>query len=355
MKTVMIYPDPKSEKGIANYSINLLKKLPDVESITYEVGNPWTLFKQLPKILKYEKIHIQHEYNGLKMFGIPWYFLLTILGTIFDKQIFLTMHTVQSQTEKYSESKIRTYLRKALYRSLNRHINGTTKKIIAHAEFFKNILIKEYNIPKEKIKVISHGIMEDIKLKDKEQAKKELGLSGPIYLLIGTMVPDHGISTILEQAGKIGATILVVSNPEYGRENYIDLCKRIVEKNRFENYVRFDFKEIPDKLWWDYFSAADLILLPYVGGIGSGIFADGIAARKPMVTSNIKYFREIAEKYNCVELSRTDEDFPRVINEMMKPENYERVVRGCQKYFDENNLTVVAEKHKEVYNDNRTR
>jgi len=360
MKITMIHPTPESEKGISAYSQNLIESLRkqdvNADEITFTSGKSFSLFKKIPKILKYKIIHLQHEYNLLGGFGIPYFFLLTILGTIFCKKIIITMHTVQSQNQEFEGSKLKTFLRKQLYKRQNGHIDATTKLIIVHAQFFKDILVKEYDISEEKIKVIPHGIIENIKITDKEQAKKELNLSGPVYLIIGTFVPDHGADIILKQADKIGKTILVVSNPSGGNDrnkekiqNFMNLNKRIVEKNRFERIVRFDLREISDELWWKYFYAADLVLLPYRGGIGSGIFADSMAVKKPVVASNIKYFNEIAEKYKCIKIAKSDEDFPRIMKEAMIPENYEKMVLECQRYFNENNLTIVAKKYKEIY------
>lgn len=361
MKIAMIFPNPKSEKGIAKYSLDLIKNLKkqDVNIIeeTFIAGKFWTLFKKIPKLLKFDVVHLQHEYNLLGGYSIPYFFLLTILGTIMGKQIVITMHTVLSQKQEFEGSKLKTFLRKLLYRSQNRHINGTTKLIIVHAQFFKDILVNEYSIPEDKIKVMPHGIIENIKQIDKEEAKKELNLSGPVYLMIGTCVADHGHDIVINQADKIGKTILVVSNPfsitndrnVEKIQNFVDLNIKIVEKNRFEKYVRFDLKEIPDNLWWKYFCASDLVLLPYKGGIGSGIFADAMAVKKPVVASNIKYFREIAKEYDCIKIAKSDKDFPRAIKSAMNPRNYKKMALECQRYFDENNLTVVAKKYNEIY------
>jgi len=363
-KIVMVYPHIKSEKGISAYSSNLVNSLRkqnvEIDEVTFTAGKFWSLFKNMPNLLKYKTIHLQHEYNLLGGYGIPYFFLLTILGTIFQKKIIITMHTVLSQSQQFEGSKIKTFLRKFLYNRQNRHIDGTTKLIVVHAQFFKDILVMEYGVPEEKIKVIPHGIIENIKNEktiNKEQAKKELGLSGPVYLMIGTLIPDHGADIILKQADKIGKTILVVTNPLGGNDrnkekiqNYIWFCKSIIKAKGFEKYVRLDFKEIGYGLWWKYFVASDLILLPYKGGIGSGIFADALAVGKPVIASNIKYFREIYNKYDCINLARDDKDFPRVIKYAMMPENYKKMLLGCRRYFDENNLTVVAKKYKAIYN-----
>jgi len=361
MDTIMVYPHPKTEKGISAYSINLIESLKEqgliIKEETFISGKFFSLFKKIPNLLKYNIIHLQHEYNLLGLYGTPYFFLLNILGKIFRKKIIITMHTVLSQSQEFTGSKLKTFLRKLLYKKQNKCINKNSKLIIVHAQFFKDILVEEYNIPKEKIKVIPHGIIKNISQLDKEQAKKDLNLLGNVFLMIGGMIPDHGMDIVLKEADKIGKTILVVSNPfsttndrnSKKRKNYVRLCEEIVKKNRFEKEVRFDFKKIPNDLWWKYFNASDLVLLPYKGGIGSGIFADAMAVRKPVVASNIKYFKEISNKYGCIKTVESTQPFSHTINKVMNPKNYEKMIKECQRYFDENNLTVVAKKYMALY------
>ncbi len=357
MKTIMVYPTHESEKGISAYSSNLIdsmhKQEIDISEETFIAGKPFSLFGKISKLLKYDIIHLQHEYNLLGNYGLPYFIVLSKLK---KKNLIVTMHTVLSQNQKFEGSKLKTFLRKFLYRLQNKHINKTSNLIIVHAKFFKDILVNEYNIPENKIKVIPHGIIENIKTISKEEAKRELNLSGPVYLIIGGMVVDHGHDIILKQADKIGATILVVANPDGGNDRnlekvkqFVELNEKIVKDNKFEKYVRFDFQPVSYELWWKYFSASDIILLPYKGGIGSGIFADAMAMKKPVVASDVTYCREIANEYNCIKIAKTDQDFPQTIRIVMKKENYGKICQGCQRYFDENNLTMVAKKYKEIY------
>ena len=90
--------------------------------------------------------------------------------------------------------------------------------------------------------------------------------------------------------------------------------------------------------------------MPYRGGIGSGIFADAMAAKKPVISSNIPYFREIANKYDCLKIAKNDNDFSSVINESIKPKNYKKMIKGCRKFIEENGLTPISKKYKELYN-----
>lgn len=267
------------------------------------------------------------------------------------------MHTVLSQKEKFKGNKLKTFLRKKLYLYQNRKIKKYADKVVVHSGFFKDLLIKEYKFPKDKIVVLTHAIIENLKKEEKAKAKKELNLFGNVYLLIGTMIPDHGHDIVVNQADKIGKTILIATNPSkinYKNaekiKKFLQLNEEIVEKNHFEKFVRFDVGDISYDKWWKYFSASDLILLPYRGGIGSGIFADAMAMEKPVIASNVPYFKQIAKEYGCLEIAKTDKDFPQTIKKSINPKNYKKMLDECKRFFDENNLTVISKKYKELYN-----
>lgn len=356
----MVYPDPSSEKGISAYSSHLIENIKkqgaEIEGITFFQGKPFSIFKKIPKILEYEVIHLQHEYNMLGWYGVPYFFLLTILGLFKKKSLVTTMHTVLSKNENFFGSKAKTFFRKILYKAQNKWINLSSDKIIVHSESFKIILFEEYRVPKEKILVFPHAIIENIKAVRQSVAKKELKLNGKVYLLIGTMVPDHGHDIVINNANKIGKTILIATNPStvnYRNEEkikrFLKLNEDIVRKNNSGKFVRFDLGFISYEKWWKYFSASDLVLLPYRGGIGSGIFADAMAVQKPVIGSNIKYFKEFAKDYGCIKLARNDEDFPRVIKEAMKPENYRKMTEECKRYLRENGLTPISKRYKYFY------
>ena len=92
-------------------------------------------------------------------------------------------------------------------------------------------------------------------------------------MLIVNLTSDSCADLILRQADKIEKSISFVTNPKGANtrnrkrvEEYINFNKEIVKKNNFDKFVRFDLREIPDDLWWKYFSAADLIVQAYRGG-----------------------------------------------------------------------------------------
>ena len=212
--------------------------------------------------------------------------------------------------------------------------------------------MNEYNFPAEKVMVLRQGILEDIELIQKNKAKEQLGLKGNIYLVIGSLVPDHGADTVIKQAKQIDGTIVIAASDKAINDrndtrqiDWLNHLKGIVEKNEITN-VRFDIKELPYKLWWKYFAAADIVLLPYKGGIGSGIFADCVATKKPMVASDIKYFREFAKDWEFVQLASTEFDWGKAISRMNIGSDIDS---DFNEYIKQNGMTALAKKYKEIY------
>ena len=362
MKVHSIYPSEDSEKAISNYTKQLIKAQREqgieINPIEYTAGNSSTL--KLDDIKDGDVVHIQHEYNLLGRYGIPFFDLYSNLAGKKVRKI-TTMHNVLSQKQEFNESKIKTYFRKMLYRFQNKEIRDNSDIIIVHAEFFKKILVEEYDVPREKIIVLRQGIQEDIKLIPQKQAKKELNLKGNVYLIIGSLIPDHGADIIINQANEIGGTILIVANDKAVNDRndsrikeWLRYLKEDVKLKNIKN-IRFDIKDLPYELWWKYFAAADVVLLPYKGGIGSGIFADCIATRKPIVGSNIKYFREFAEDWKFIRIAETMKTCG---NNVSSRCDYAQAIKGIMsedigddfdKYIKRNGLTALANKYKDIY------
>jgi len=362
MKAAMVFPTRESEKAISGYSAtlteNIRKKGLDVEDITYNAGKPLSFFKLIPKLSKFDVIHIQHEYNLLGYRGLPFFVVFFFLKLLKRGKLITTMHTALSLKEKFKERKLKTFFRKILYFTQNRIIRWSSNNVIVHANFFKEILIKEYKFKENKISIFPQGIIENAPIIPTSKAKKKFNLSGPVYLFMGSMIPDHGHDIIIKQAKQIGPTILVVANPTSVNDrntertsSYLEENQEYVKNNHFEKFVRFDILNITDKKpeWWEYFSAADLVMLPYRGGIGSGIFAHAMAAKKPVIASNIKFFHEISDKSGCLKIASTDEDYPKIIKESMKPKNYKKMVQECEKYLKKYGLSVLAKNYIQLY------
>jgi len=259
MKVAMVFPSRESEKAISGYSENLIKGLNknkvETDFVTYKAGSPKSFFKLLPKLKKYDIAHIQHEYNLLGWYGIPFFLVYLYFMLSKKYKLITTMHTALPLNEKFKGNPIKNFLRKGLYFFQNRIINQASDLIFVHSEFFVPVLTRDYNFPKKKIVVLPQGIIENVKITPKTKAKKKLGLSGPVFLVIGNLIPDHGADIIVRNADKTGKTILIVSSPKSVNDRnekrlakYLNELKSIVKEKSFEKFVRFDIIPINDKM-----------------------------------------------------------------------------------------------------------
>jgi len=358
MKVALILPSRKLEKAISSYAMEITKSIKNqglnIENVFYEAGSVKSFFKIIPR-LNHDVIHLFHEYNLLGNFGLPFFLIYPIL---FLKKgaLVTTMSTVLSQKEKFKGSFLKNFLRKYLYFFQNRLINWTSDSVIVTMKSHKDILVNEYGFDQDKIKIFTSGGPTEFKVTEKEKAKKELKLSGDVYLIIGNLVPDHGIHLILKQAKKIKGTILIVGNlspindrNEQRIQDYLKYLKNYVKENNIKN-VRFDILNITDEnpLWYKYFSASDIVLQAYRKNIGSGIFLHCVATKTPIVANDTEFFREIKKKFDCLNLVK-DGDYAKVIKKVMKPNNYKKMIKGCENYLKENSWDKLGKRYKELY------
>jgi glycosyltransferase involved in cell wall biosynthesis len=362
MKTAMVFASRKSEKAIASYSIFLTDKMKenkiDVDNLTYTAGSPKSFFKLFSKFKKYDVIHIQHEYNLIGWYGVPFFLVFFLLGLMKKQKIITTMHTVVSLKDEFDGKILKNFLRKSLYILQNKFIKWASDSIVVHAHFFVPILTQEYGFSKKKISVFRQGIIENIKLIPKSKAKKELKLSGPVYLIIGNLTPESGLDIIVKQANKIGKTVLVVSSPipvndrKKGRlAKYLNSTVKYAKKNKFEKYVRFDIKHISDEipLWWKYFSAADIVLQAYRGKVASAIFTHAMSANTPVVGSDIPFFNEISKEYGCIKVVKQKNNYSKILKEALQSKNYKKMEKECKRYSKENSWNNISLRYKGLY------
>src|SRR3989344_74149 len=362
MKVAMVTPSRKSEKAISGYSEELVKAAKinkiDIDFVTYERGLPISFFKLFPKFKSYDIVHIQHEYNLLGYYGLPYFLIYLYFILPRNYKVITTMHNILPLNEKFHSNFIKTIFRKLLYIFQNRVINYGSDLIFVHSNFFVPTLVNWYNVPKRKIVVLPQGIIEGVKITEKNKAKKSLKIKSNVYLIIGNLQYGKGTDIIVGQADKIGKTLLIASNPDPVNDEkkkrlsgIIENLMREVKHQNLSEYVRFDISSLNDKMpkWWLYFSAADFVMLPYRGGIGSGIFTHAIATKKPVISSSIPFFTDIEKNYGCIKTAENESNYSRLVHECIKSKNYKKMVKECERYMKENSWRAVTKRYKDIY------
>lgn len=341
-------------RGIAIYTQELsegLKKLGiNNDIINFRKGSLRDLIKIIPLLRDYEVIHIQHEYNLYGSFAgvkfIPFLFLLFFLT---HSRLIITMHTIHGKKEKLiHKSKLWLFLRSHIVYPLeNRIIGKLSDVLIAHTDFLAKRLISDYKIPKKKVRVIPHAVNIGVPIISKGRAKRELGIKGPLYLMMGNITYQKGFDRILKKAASIKGNIIVFGQGDKTYIDYLSQLASLSKNSKIDTIV--DSVDSDYKKWWLYLSAADLILLPYRSMTTSGIFITAMQAAKPVITSDTLYFREVLSKYNCLKLVEQDSDFPIKIKEIMNPKIYLKMSLEAKRFAKENSLGHLSNRYRRIY------
>ena len=129
----------------------------------------------------------------------------------------------------------------------------------------------------------------------KAEAKQRLRLQGEIILFFGFIRPYKGILDLLHAMPLIrrdrNITLLVVGE-FWGDKGAFD---RLIKELKLETAVRVIAEYVPNEEVGLYFSAADLVVLPYRSGTGSGIMQIACGLEKPVVATRVGSLPEVVE------------------------------------------------------------
>ncbi|PWB79350.1 MAG: glycosyl transferase [Candidatus Methylomirabilota bacterium] len=122
---------------------------------------------------------------------------------------------------------------------------------------------------------------------DQEEAKRRLGLSGNTLLFFGLIRRYKGLPCLLDAMPhvlqQIDCTLLVVGEFYDGK----DRCLQLINELGLASKVRIIDRFVPDEEVSLYFSAADLVVLPYESATQSAIVPIAYAFERPVVATRV--------------------------------------------------------------------
>jgi glycosyltransferase involved in cell wall biosynthesis len=141
--------------------------------------------------------------------------------------------------------------------------------------------------------VIQHPLYSHFGVKKhREEAEMKLGLApGKKNLLFFGLIRTYkGLDILLEAFGKLSDEYqLIIAGEPYGSfDKYQEIIDRLPGKER----IFMDLKYIKDSEVKDYFSAADLAVLPYRSATQSGISSVSYHFEVPMVVTDVGGLKE---------------------------------------------------------------
>jgi glycosyltransferase involved in cell wall biosynthesis len=148
--------------------------------------------------------------------------------------------------------------------------------------------------PKARIRKLFHAIYEGFgPAIDKEAARQQLGLASPTILYFGLIRRYKGLAHLLRAMPlilkEVRCTLLIVGEFYEGREE----CLGLIRSLDLSASVRLVDRYVANEEVALYFSAADLVVLPYTSATQSGVVTIAYSFDRPVVTTRVGGLPEV--------------------------------------------------------------
>ncbi|MBZ4665774.1 glycosyltransferase family 4 protein [Mahella sp.] len=232
-----------------------------------------------------DAVMIEHEYG---IFGGSDGQYILELTKLLDKPFALTCHTVLSSPT-------------ISQRSILKHLCRQAAAVVVMTERAGNVLSSVYDVDKDKIKVIPHGIP-IFKIGMAEEIKKKYKIGGRrVISTFGLVSPGKGLEYAIRAldivAGRFPDVVYLImgqTHPMLKRksgETYRESLIELVRNLSLNKHVRFINHFLSLRELSDYLAATDVYITPYPGKeqAVSGTLSYALGAGKAIVSTPYAY------------------------------------------------------------------
>ncbi len=325
MKIVLVGPFPPFRGGISDLNAALadhLSKRHEIHAINFTTQYPKVLF---PGKTQFKKGDSAQEVDSIRCLSsinpFSWrktaYKIIDIEPDLVLFRFWLPFFApafsgVAKKIRKYSDATIMAicdniipHEERLLDTRLTKRFFGFIDSFIVLSKKVENELLSF--IPEAKYKYSPHPIYSIFNnTLSKEQAKAELKLATKKVLLFFGLIREYkGLDILINAMEKIKTeledyTLLIVGECYENENKYTELIK----KAGITDNVKCHYSFIPDNEVGKYFSAADVVVLPYKTASQSGIVQIAYHFDTPVIVSNVGGLPEIVDEGKtgyCVE------------------------------------------------------
>lgn len=282
----------KSHVGKNISDLNFSPGIPVFDGMDYNNPLTWIQAYSFLKAQKPDIIVLQWWTSSVAHMQL----LLKLFAGLLNKpKIIIEFHEVVDPFEE-SILPIRLYSKitgKLLRKNLDAYIT--------HSESDKELVAKRYSIAPEKIHVIPHGLYDQYgELLDIKEARKNLSIKDDFVILsFGLIRKYKGTSYLIRAFEQLPTEIieksrlLIVGEIWEDRKELLDQIKA----SPFYKHITLVDEYVPDDKVNVYFSAADVVVLPYLRASQSGIAHIAMSFGKPVIVSEVGGLKESMVKY----------------------------------------------------------
>jgi glycosyltransferase involved in cell wall biosynthesis len=225
--------------------------------------------------------------------------------------------------------------------------------LIVHSSEHRQVLIQS-GLKEERIVQIPHGTM-DGQILDKTECKEKLGLTGKKVLVVfGFINPFKGYDLAIQALPYLPKdTVLLVSGSAFiqRQSEYLKQLKTMAAALCVEERVKF-LDYVPNEGIPLIMNASDIAIFPYRDIEVSGALNMALGHKVATITSDLPYFKEIKQTYDCIEIFRRGDyqELAQVIISLLSDNdriNY--LSKRCDGFIESTNWDTVASRTVDSY------
>jgi len=341
--------------GIAEYSKFLIDAMnqigtiktnifPVINETIKKIKNPFQYLKLAFKAGKNcDLVHIQYQPSFFIIYPVPLSFfpiMIAILRLRSKAKVVVTIHEFGNRNELGTKINMR-FLRRM------------SNLLIIHSSEHRQVLLQS-GFKEERIVQIPQGTIVG-QILDKTECKKKLGLTGKKVLIVfGFINPVKGYDLVINALQYLSkdTVLLVLGSPRNQQHiGYLNQLKTMAVALCVEERVKF-LGFIPNEDIPIVMNAADIAILPYKAMEGSATLNMVLGYKVAVITSDLNYFKETKQNYNCIELFRKNDyqDLCKVIISLLSNQDKMQYLRdNCNKFIQSTNWNAVASQTVDSY------
>jgi len=330
--------------GIAEYSKFLINSMRTIDYLNVRVfpvsnayiKNPFYYFRlALSTGRDVDIVHIQYHPSFFEISPVLFsYFPLLIMGLklLSKAKIVITIHELGNRKDPGVK--------------LNILLMRVAQSVIIHSTdlFYE---LKMYGFSEEKLTRIPHGTLVGFE-KNTEECKRNLGYyDKKVLTIFGFIQPNKGHDTFIRAMSYLPEnTIVLILGVARSKtsEKYVRTLKELVSSLKLDERVIF-MGFVNDEAMSELIGATDIAVFPYRHIEISGALHRILGYKVPSVTSDLSYFKEIQENYDCIEIFKTDNyiDLANTIIKLIENQDYlKHLTRKCEKFIELTNWDLIA-------------
>jgi glycosyltransferase involved in cell wall biosynthesis len=342
--------------GIAEYSKFLNNELSKFKYLEIRVSpikkpnsiNPFYFIKLLRETRGSQIVHIQYQPGIFGHMPIPHFSFSYFPLLISILRLWRKNRTVNNIVVTLHEINLNSRMDRLILKFLE-----SSNKLIVHTEKLKELLIKN-GISGEKITIIPLGTLRGEQM-DKEECKRRLGVEDKkVITIFGFVHENKGHDLVIDILPKLSREVIlfVAGGPRIKEhENYYNSLKEkasflgVSDRVKFLNFIKEE--NLPVIL-----NATDIAIFPYRWIVASGALHLALGYRIPVLVSNLNYFKEIKNKYDCIELfeNNNKQDLYEKIQKLLNDKNKREYLKSkSEEFYEKTNWKIVAEEHRNLY------